>query len=370
MNDRACTRCHEDIAQHSPAGQYTLPPDARRVTRFDAQTHPQFTPVAGNPKHLRFSHQRHLTPGLVSRPDGKDPMTLGRFQKDSAQRKRYGRGQTGDSSLVQLDCASCHQLDGIDFGADGLAGLVHATLPARPGSGYMLPIVYENQCQACHPLYKTPGLLQHRQTPDEIRAALQRKFAKCALDGSPELLRTPVPPQSLPNARLPGSETIKKKIDNKAETAEREIADGACGKCHEFKTSGQGLQPVVPPNVPQIWYLHAKFDHRAHRAMNCLECHAIVQYNDVKEAESKYDVQLPSLEVCLRCHSPASTSGSTITGGARFDCVECHRYHNGAALLAGSGAQAGDPAIKLNQEEFQSGDRQPQVSPGSPQPTP
>jgi hypothetical protein len=29
---------------------------------------------------------------------------------------------------------------------------------------------------------------------------------------------------------------------------------------------------------------------------------------------------MPKLDVCAQCHSPA--------GGARFDCAECHRYHD------------------------------------------
>ncbi len=360
MDDAACTRCHQAIAEHldgPPSSMSSLV----NVTRFDDEHHPEFASAQKDPGHLKFSHYRHMTPGLVNDVrEEKTVLTLARIS-DPAQRERYRRPGQGDDSPVQLDCGSCHQLDGGDFRMTRLAGMPRSLLPARSAGDYMLPITYENQCQACHPLYKTPGVVHHRETPQEIRADLQRAFAEEYLEGDPELLERFVPPEPLPNARLAADETVAQAIHSKIDVAEKELSQEYCGKCHAgtmyswSASLGPGLQPVLPPQVPQVWLRHAKFAHRAHRAVDCRQCHPGAYADAPHPSRESKDVLIPQRDVCLQCHSPASQSGSASAGGARFDCVECHRYHNGAAPLAGSGAEAESPVRKLNREEFEAG---------------
>ena len=219
----------------------------------------------------------------------------------------------------------------------------------------MQPITYENQCQACHPLYKVPGIVHHRQTPEEIRKALDRAFAEDFLRANPKLLEKPfVPPEPLPNVR-PVAETVSRAIRGEIETAEKLLSQEYCGKCHEYGSSSPGLQPIVPPQVPQVWFQHAKFDHRAHRAMDCRQCHPGAYPDAANPSRDSKDVLIPQRDVCLECHSPPTKAGAVLRGGARFDCVECHRYHNGSAPLAGSGAAAENPVRTLTEEEFQTG---------------
>jgi predicted CXXCH cytochrome family protein len=361
MGDRACTRCHEAIDRHIDGQPALTSPDTASVTRFDQEHHPEFASAKKDPGHLKFSHYRHLTPGVVNNlGEDKTIWTLARIT-DPAQRERYRCPGQGDDSPVQLDCGSCHQLDGSDFGIAGAAGMPQSLLPARAGGRYMLPITYENQCRACHPLYdkKEPGVLpaivQHRQTPAEIRQALYRQFAAEFLQGNPELLSRPVPAEPLPNVRLPETETVERLIKEKIEIAEAKLSQEYCGKCHEPASLSPGLQAVVPTQVPQVWFRHARFDHRAHRALDCRQCHEAAYADSPHASRQSNDVLIPQREVCLQCHSPRSQSGAVSSGGARFDCVECHRYHNGSAPLAGSGAKAESPARKLSKEEFETG---------------
>ena len=72
--------------------------------------------------------------------------------------------------------------------------------PARSAGDYMLPIIYENQCQACHPLYKTPGVVHHRQTPQRsagvaagIRAGVPRRQPGVARANSSRRNPCPMP---------------------------------------------------------------------------------------------------------------------------------------------------------------------------------
>ncbi len=243
----------------------------------------------------------------------------------------------------------------------GVAGISQSLLPARLAGDYMLPITYENQCQACHPLYdkKQPGVLpaivRHRQTPAEIKQALHREFAEEYLQGDPKLLARLIPPEPLPNVRPPEAESVERLIQEKVEVAETKLSQEYCGKCHEPASLSPGLQPVVPTQVPQVWFQHATFDHRAHRAMDCRQCHEAAYADSPHASRQAKDVLIPQRDTCLECHRPPSRSGGASTGGARFDCVECHRYHNGSAPLAGSGAQAESPVRKLSTEEFERG---------------
>ncbi len=121
MDDRACTRCHQAIEQHAAIssidGETSQMSSLTNVTRFDKEHHPEFASAQKDPGHLKFSHYRHLTPGLVNDPrEEKTVWTLAKIA-DPAQRERYRRPGQHDDQPVQLDCGSCHELDGGDFGA-------------------------------------------------------------------------------------------------------------------------------------------------------------------------------------------------------------------------------------------------------------
>jgi hypothetical protein len=92
---------------------------------------------------------------------------------------------------------------------------------------------------------------------------------------------------------------------------------------------GAALETVpssIPPSSPRRWFRAARFDHRAHRTVNCLDCHAAVQ-----QSERTIDLSLPDLtskpagrpdaKSCVECHHPGP-------GGAGASCVTCHTYHD------------------------------------------
>jgi hypothetical protein len=56
-----------------------------------------------------------------------------------------------------------------------------------------------------------------------------------------------------------------------------------------------------------------KHDVKEHQALNCQQCHPAAQSRQTQ------DVLLPGIDNCRQCHAPGSP--------ARFDCIECHRYH-------------------------------------------
>lgn len=78
---------------------------------------------------------------------------------------------------------------------------------------------------------------------------------------------------------------------------------------------GDKLPAIVKTAIPARWLPHSRFDHRAHRAVACADCHT----GALKSAATE-DVLLPSIAVCRQCHQDSA--------GARAACVECHLYHD------------------------------------------
>jgi hypothetical protein len=246
----------------------------------------------------------------------------------------------------------------------------------------MQPIVYANQCKACHPLtYKDPKdagsaevKFPHGFQPDRVRHYLAGYYTDEALKGKLNLLEQKIPTRPLPG-QLPGgkqaTETVRALIEDKVGKALTYLLQGktTCGECHFYETRDGKDAPVPtkvsqfvdlrvgPPKVPDVWLKHGWFNHAAHRALNCKECHPRA-YPDSKDASTKNtDVLIPNIDNCMQCHAPQRGSGSAVQGGARTDCVECHRYHNGHNPLQGIGADArGVPeGNRLDLKQFLSG---------------
>jgi hypothetical protein len=218
----------------------------------------------------------------------------------------------------------------------------------------MQPINFERHCAACHKgdlvaEVQGPGTLAAKEVPHGIRAAAIRELL---IGLASPLTQPPRISPSQPLTKIPG----RTPGENLAQTAQLDTAtrveqaaemltkEARCGKCHEYKDRKptDPLPPeVVPPNLPSVWLPHAKFDHAAHRAMQCFECHDR-QRLVTSEAGVKPPLDHPApiiddIEKCQQCHAPTTAWG---TAGARHDCAECHRYHGGDRPPHGRG----DPA--------------------------
>jgi predicted CXXCH cytochrome family protein len=368
LADQDCTRCHKDLgnhmdvskAWHTNAGAKEFD---KKVSSFVSK-HPEFRSLDADPGKLKFSHKRHLTPGMAFEK-GDEVMTLGRIPEAFRERYRSQQEKKEKTDPVVLQCASCHQLDTGDFKVDAkqAQGFPFTVQGQRKAGAYMVPIIYENQCQACHPLEHMVDTktwtVPHRLVPAEIHRLLDHFFTAQLARGIRGFLKQkgtrPLPFQLTPldQRKLEEQEAIaqcdlyvEKEIDNKARAVERDLFLGkqSCALCHYFE-GPQGKTPadfigrpnfsVVPTNVPQVWFKHAKFNHTSHRAMSCESCHAGV-VNSMKET----DVLIPKREKCLECHAPTTNFG---TPGARFSCTECHLYHNGDNNLQGVGAAKRNP---------------------------
>ena len=113
------------------------------------------------------------------------------------------------------------------------------------------------------------------------------------------------------------------------------LANGhGCLKCHEPDPKG-GL---VPTRIPAVWYKSARFNHAAHRAMNCAECHDKTAKDFTPETfVEKESLAIPGIENCRQCHGPAGTKNGKPVGGVRYECVDCHTYHHRTPPVADRG---------------------------------
>jgi hypothetical protein len=330
--DEHCTRCHASLKSFMTDQGASLV-YADHVGQFTAEEHPRFRSVAADPGKLLFNHALHMTPGMVLTP-GAPPWRLDQIPQQL--RERYRQKGQGNNDAVRLDCASCHQLDSEDLAARPPQPLNELWLPRSPGA-YLLPVVYELHCQACHPLTfdrRLPDLqVPHRLQPDAVHRHLEDLYAAAQRRANAKVLDKPMPPPS---------------VRAEVERAERFLFLGrtGCGECHLFAGPGDGVVPgqVVPTAIPAVWLEHASFNHTAHRALQCQVCHprADPRNGEAEASRVAADVLIPQQEICLTCHA-AQPGGGNRPAAARSDCTECHRYHLGDNTRAGVGAKARDP---------------------------
>jgi hypothetical protein len=348
LADFACVQCHGNLPAHG--GTLSGSAFAPSIHRFD-QDHPEFritdhfgqsrTEIgkAADPGRLKFNHRLHLTNGMVLDPRGKP--FLYKNIADANEGERYARqaSKTLDDR-VHLNCAACHRLDAEQSGShpEPIAGLPATSVsPPRAPGATMLPIVYERHCRACHPLTFDDGqaAVPHRLQTSGLRDFLERHYTGQLMKGKPSIFDAKLPARLVPGKSPdPAMEEAMNRIRSQVAAAEKQLYQDkkTCGECHYYEKTES--RRIVSPDVPTIWLPHASFSHLAHRAVDCSSCHPRAD-----ESTEAKEILLPGIEVCKQCHAPAGRNA----GGARNNCTECHRYHNGDNPLQGIGAEERQP---------------------------
>jgi hypothetical protein len=328
-SDRFCTVCHANLADHFADA------DGRAKGRLaDSKIgnwadHPNFNLPKSDPGKLRFNHKLHLSPGMA-REGGTALMTWG--QVAAPFRERLNAEKFDAAAPVQLDCAACHQ-------------------PDSSNGAIMMPIVYDVHCQACHPLTvklpndKTALNIPHRWQPSALHELLEGMLIGRAMQLKPENLQRP--PWTLPGK----DDQFKLTMADRLSAVERDMIGSKklCNECHTFSgDTGKGTLVglgIEPTHVPKVWFNQAKFNHAAHRLLDCRGCHV------TENSSSASDVLIPNIDNCRQCHGSMRSEGGAPLGGVRADCVECHTYHNGDFPHTGKGAIQRAPA-KRDLDDF------------------
>jgi hypothetical protein len=340
-SDTNCLACHRDIEIHRN-GKSGMSPHIENISGFGPEPaggkgpHPDFRSLKGDPGNIKFNHWLHLQPGVAAR-DAKKQLKLADL--DAVWQAKYASYGKADG-LVQLDCAACHQ-------------------PETNGP-YMRPIAFEEHCRACHRLElkvadgaavaEVPhGLSAERLTTvvSGLLLTAEQKQRDVPAAGPDESGALPLVPGKTLGANL--AQKISADLLGRRDLATREIVT-KCMECHHSRpvtgAAAIAAMDVLPPTIPQVWLRHARFDHSAHRHVECRSCHAAAyayEQHDkpqflappagATQARDGEQVMIAGLENCASCHARKSSGG----GGARHDCAECHNYHGGDTVLQGSG---------------------------------
>lgn len=380
--------------------------------------HPEFKLLAEESKtfgrRMKFNHALHMAPGLKlanANADAKEkarrPMTFAEIADDfrflylpdgspKAEPSRL-------SSQVQLECGNCHQTDaGRDVAEPKWkveAVPVDVARTPRASGAHMLPINFDVHCRGCHPMTlngiregheKDALQLPHRLQPKELSDWLDtyyRKFVQLETEAAKAEPQKAEPQKEKPeedpkirNDKVPHHESratelkrfqayVAKDLNYLFEPNDETRTGDKCVMCHKL-TNGAPRE-IVPPEIPTVWFKHARFDHVSHRAVRCQDCHpdrgTVGVAGVVAGPQSKYEagdelLRLRGIESCRACHGPA---GNTLVrdpesetqelklvekGEVRHGCTDCHSYHNGDRPLQALGAPLRNPPRPLGIE--------------------
>ena len=297
-SDNLCASCHAR-EEFDLNGKHL-----KNVSSFE--NHPQFTVLTDSepgmelrrkpidpkspPKYistLQFSHNKHLTNEL--------------------------RTRTGKKKLA---CDSCHQL--------------------REGKRIYEPINYERNCQECHALTFDDELKDKEvphANPDIVYRYLYSEYAKLLLThpDAPEISDRFKPGGEI--SRDEDRQFVETSVESRSRDAEKLVfAATGCRLCHSvtelaWANRTESNYQVKPANPPGQWMPAALFDHGLHTLIQCAECHGAL-----KASTDASDINLPSVEVCQKCHSSISDALAK-NNRVETSCVSCHSYHHPLQIL-------------------------------------
>lgn len=336
--DANCLSCHGnagvmqasfELAQRLPPAAFNFQPDRGRVLfraprprrgytqviHSFAADHPEFQVISDHlkdPDTLKFNHEYHLSPDKVT---------------------WQGR---------KLECADCHKPDA--------AGV------------FYLKITYQDDCRKCHLLQfdvRNPGLVVPHGNAENVRAFLRtlpQQYADYAARtngvGARALNQAFAQEQiRLLRADFVSGEELERSVFFNEKTQGPIARTGGtgnvgpamfpgCAFCHEVTPSRNTAPNVTDPVIPDRWLIHGSFDHSKHlqniqnsAKLDCDVCH------EAKHSRLTSDILLPSIQTCVKCHSPA--------GGVASACSTCHGYHSprkDSVLAGGVEVKASDSA--------------------------
>lgn len=302
--DGLCTDCHADASvlqssvvtesvygfsetDHPAFAASLLKPAGIRAGTglvFDWEISVEPVSSASEVSNLKFPHDAHLDPGLVT--DLQDGTALG--------------------------CGDCHELS-LD-------------------REHFVPITMEGTCIACHELTFDPQMpdrqLPHGE-PLEVMLTLEGQYLRKFSDPN-------VPQEAVVRRRIPDKDDSTRECTNTAfacaaEAAAVDIREQfsvrGCISCHVVEEHPNSeiyaRYQVHPVRLAEDFFPAGRFDHFSHQVMKeetgdaaCLQCHA------ANQSSVSNDLLIPDIDSCLACHADKPQADRVAVR-----CVDCHSYH-------------------------------------------
>lgn len=302
--DTLCIDCHAESRQlygdmdtwpvhgfselsHPAFAAHLLKPVGSRAGTglvFDWQTSVEYVRDATEMSNLKFPHDTHLDPGLV----------------------------TDQHDGTALECNDCHKLS-LD-------------------REHFVPITMETRCVQCHELTFDPAMperqLPHGQ-PLEVILTLEGQYLRKFSDPN-------VPQEAVVRRRIPDRDNTTRECVNTAfacaaEAAADDIREQfsvrGCISCHVVEEHSNSeiyaRYQVHPVRLATDYFPAGRFNHFSHQVMKeqtgdaaCLFCHSADQ------SSASTDLLIPDIDNCVGCHSDVPAA-ERVT----IQCVDCHSYH-------------------------------------------
>jgi hypothetical protein len=337
VDNRQCVSCHADLQtiglDSAPNGLPSI--FQKRVTDF-VTDHPQF--AVSTPSTSKKEHRIRLDPAAL------DSEAIAEFQgriKLNHRKHLQTPLEGSDEKLVQLDCQSCHR-------------------PA-PDGGLMVPITFAAHCADCHnrdlridstvDSKELAGCRVPHGSVEKVRDYLEIVLATSQCQPFPSPEREPRLLATRPKPVLPDS------LRAKLNATEEGLFRDKCTQCHTIERPPEALPKVIGSKIPDRWFRYALFNHRAHRMLDCVQCHHDSRKTDrdgklvtARTSDATEDVLIPGIDVCRACHQKSGNSGASQQASAPTNCASCHLYHDKSAD-AWKGKRTID--LRINRQENQ-----------------
>lgn len=311
--DKLCTDCHAESRQlyadmdtwpihgfselsHPAFAAHLLKPVATRAGTglvFEWQTTVEYVGDATEVSNLKFPHNTHLDPGLV----------------------------TDQHDGTALECIDCHKLS-LD-------------------REHFIPIAMETRCVQCHELNFDPTMpdrqLPHGQ-PLEVMLMLEGQYLRKFSD--PNERQEAVVRRRIPDRDNTVRECVNTAFACAAEAAADDIREQftvrGCISCHVVEEHSNSeiyaRYQVHPVRLATDYFPAGRFDHFSHQVMKektgdaaCVDCH------EADQSSASTDLLIPDIDNCVRCHSDVPAL-ERVT----IRCVDCHAYHPFASDYSGT----------------------------------
>ena len=251
---------------------------------FEWRTTEESVVTATEASNLKFPHDTHLDPMLV----------------------------TSQNSGDRLECKHCHKL----------------SLDRQ----HFVPITMETVCIECHEL-TFDAQMPDRQLPHgeplEAMIALEGQYLRNFSD--PDTPLEAVVRRRLPDRHDDDQDCIGTAFECASAAAAQAINEQftirGCVSCHVVTDSESEdvytRYQVFPVRLTTDYFPAGRFDHYSHQVMRedsgdaaCLQCHA------AQDSSKSSDLLIPGIETCLDCHSEVAEPVRV-----NLQCIHCHSYH-------------------------------------------
>jgi hypothetical protein len=370
-DDSHCTVCHADLPKATRAGSTAI---QASVTKFDLKNHPPFgrtlmrADTSGQQRltdstQLKFNHRKHLTEVEALKGD----QSCIKCHSFSVDAPAYAQPVS-----YEKNCKSCHALEVpeslTEWGEDKepiTPEIKDWTIPHKsvPEVRAFLAVRLSKTLDKADTEFSLVDgnhkfdprgvwtIINLRGYADNARLKYEDNEELAELSsGKPD--ETPIP-LSKENDPL----ALRSSLIDAMTTSFVYTAKGQCVKCHDLTAEkpenlGELLtvesKPTGIGTAPRRWFKESKFDHRAHRDMNCIACHSTLSEANLamhKEGDaeveqtsfvhspgmvwSDYSKTIPggtfATKSCVDCHHADTFGGER---GAGASCVTCHNFHN------------------------------------------